>query len=320
MYIIGIVGIIVLLFFIVTSLSPKPMARILYRLFEGGVQVTPPDYNEKYQTLIIDRDLSYRSDKPLNNFDIYRPRGEEKLAPIIWVHGGAFVAGDKEDILPYGVQLAYEGFVFINMNYDLSPSSNYPSPLIQLDQMMAELKNLDSYNLDLDRIYLAGDSAGAHIVSQYANILVNPDYRRSMGLDLGTYKISGLLLFCGVYDGSSFLDMRGILKKHVAHKIGWAYFGKRNWVDMEVFKDLSLIDRIDKNFPRTFITDGNSLTFYKQSYAMAKALDSLGVENTQVFYRKKRKPIIHEYQFNMESQEGKNTFKKVLDFLEKDLT
>src|SRR5690606_11211703 len=106
-----------------------------------------------------------------------------KLPVILWVHGGAFLGGDKSDITEYAVQVASKGYIVANMNYELAPGAKYPAPLHQVDEAYRFIeKQAESFGMDLDRLYFAGDSAGAQIVSQFVNIQVDEEYARLVGI------------------------------------------------------------------------------------------------------------------------------------------
>ena len=49
---------------------------------------------------------------------------------IVWVHGGAYAGGDKEDVTAYAKHLASFGYIVISMNYSLAPKAQYPTPLL----------------------------------------------------------------------------------------------------------------------------------------------------------------------------------------------
>lgn len=116
--------------------SAYPTSMLIRKLFEGGIAVEPTNYAEIVEKVDITLDLSYDSTEKSNTFDLIKPKnatGKEPL--IIWVHGGAFVGGDKQDVLEYAVQIAAEGFAVVSMNYRLAPEATFPSPLNQLGEM-----------------------------------------------------------------------------------------------------------------------------------------------------------------------------------------
>ena len=51
---------------------------------------------------------------------------------IVWVHGGAFVGGSKEELRHWFELLADEGYTVVAPRYSLAPESTYPTPVRQV--------------------------------------------------------------------------------------------------------------------------------------------------------------------------------------------
>lgn len=309
-----------LLLVVVFIASPKPTAILVQQLFEGGVAVKPHNYDEIEKLVHVENDLSYDSAHQEGNLDIVAPKEfSGKLPVIFWVHGGAFLGGDKSDITEYAVQVASKGFIVVNMNYELAPSAIYPTPLYQVEEAYQFIeKNAQAYGIDMDRLYFAGDSAGAQIISQFVNIQVEEEYSNLIGIEgsVSPDKIAGVLLFCGPYDVSKFGDLSdSFLINFLFDRVGWAYIGKRNWGDSDQVKQASVIDHVSAHFPPTFITDGNTGSFEEQGLELADKLNKNDVEIVDVFYSQEEAELGHEYQFIMDTPQAENTFNQLIEFL-----
>lgn len=117
------------------------------------------------------RDQAYGED-PQQRLDVYQPT-PRTLAPIvIFVHGGAYVRGDKDG---YGeafgniaTYFARQGLIAINANYRLAPAAKWPEGAKDVAGMVAWAKtNAARLGGDPNRIILAGHSAGATHVAGY---------------------------------------------------------------------------------------------------------------------------------------------------------
>lgn len=307
---------IVLLFII----SPKPTAILVRRLFEGGVAVKPPNYDEIEKMVYIEKDISYKSQYKEGHLDIIKPMEFEGYLPVIfWVHGGAFLGGDKSDITEYAVQIASKGYIVVNINYELAPSSKYPNPLYQVKEAYQFIEqNAEDYGIDMNRLYFAGDSAGAQIISQFVNIQVDEGYANLLGIEgvVSPGKIKGVLLFCGPYDVSRLSNNSdSFLINFIFKRVGWAYIGDRKWTNTEKVKQASILQHVSSNFPPTFITDGNVGSFEDQGKDLANKLKYNGVEVSQIFYSTEEAKLGHEYQFMMNTTQAENTFNKLIEFL-----
>jgi len=238
---------------------------------------------------------------------------------VVMAHGGAFIGGDKLDNRIYAVELAARGYAVANMNYGRAPESRYPSPLAQIDEACRFLATSAEYfGLDMGSFFLAGDSAGAHMMAQYAAIRTNPDYAASMGFAPAAFPASprGILLFCGPYD-LSLIDDPGISPpvRAVFRFLGDVYFGRRDWRERPEAAQASLSDHLSPDFPPAFITDGNWWSFEARGRALASRLEALGVPVTTLFHDRKKGRLGHEYQFILDTPAGWGTFEAVLGFL-----
>lgn len=309
-----------LLLVVVFIASPKPTAMLVQQLFEGGVAVKPHNYDEIEKLVHMEKDLSYDSAHQEGNLDIIAPKEfSGKLPVIFWVHGGAFLGGDKSDITEYAVQVASKGFIVVNMNYELAPSAIYPTPLYQVEEAYQFIeKNAEAYGIDMDRLYFAGDSAGAQIISQFVNVQVEEEYSSLIGIEgsVSPDQIAGVLLFCGPYDVSKFGDLSdSFLINFLFDRVGWAYIGERDWGSSDQVKQASVIDHVSAHFPPTFITDGNTGSFEEQGLELADKLNKNDVEIVDVFYSQEEAELGHEYQFIMDTPQAENTFNQLIEFL-----
>ncbi len=96
---------------------------------------------------------------------------------VVYVHGGAWNAGDKSNNLARKIDLfTGAGYVFASVNYRLSPDPidfSYPAARVRFPTHPADVgeaigwldRNVAAYGGDPRRILLIGHSAGAHIVS-----------------------------------------------------------------------------------------------------------------------------------------------------------
>lgn len=264
------------------NLSYKPAAYLVNKLFEGGVAVTPTNYLGILENVNVEKDLEYPSSYKDNQLDIISPKNKDENTPVIfWVHGGAFVGGDKSDVLEYAVQIANQGYSIVSINYELATTSQYPSPIIQLQEAYDYINtNQKELNLNLDKIFFVGDSAGTHIVNQFSNIQVNPSYAQELDIKAGvdSKTIYGNLLFCGPYDIAAFENMSDSnVLNFFFDKIGWAYIGEKDWKHSKKLDQASIINYVDQNFPPSFITDGNKGSFEAQGKALEAKLLALDV-------------------------------------------
>jgi acetyl esterase/lipase len=325
---IGIVASIAVIGFLITwvlTITPWPSAMAIRAVFEKGGSDTAAEM-EKYVT---DTPLTETLAVPVDGdaadagmtFDVFSPEGgDEPLPTIVWVHGGAWIAGDSTNVDPYLRILAAEGYTTVGLNYTLGPEGTYPVAVHQLNDALTTLDaRAEELRIDPDRIVIAGDSAGAQLASQLATLSTNPDYAQLMSIDpaLDADQIVGVVLNCGVYDLEAMSELDGIGAWGLKIAL-WGYTGHQDWSQQSSGTTMSTIDFVTADFPTTYISGGNgdALTWI-QSLPMEARLDELGVDVTSLFWPADHEPALpHEYQFHLDSEDAQAALVETLDFLE----
>ena len=308
------------------TLSPQPAVWLLRNAFGGENEIKNVDnYDEIKSHVTIYKDLVYPSEDEKNTYDIYLPKNADKALPtLVWVHGGAFVAGTKDGIENYAVMLANEGYAVVGVDYQWAPEIKYPGQVRQVEECLAALDSVkDEYYLDLDRIVLFGDSAGAHIAAQAALLATNPEYEAALGVSsaIEAKQLKGAVLYCGPYDVSQMLDTGNKLIDFFASRIGWALIGEKHWQDGEMIKTTTIKDYATDKFPPVFISDGNSGSFESQGKGLVEDLMSKGIDVSFLFFDKDQYDEIgHEYQFNIgDNGAGSLCYEQTILFWDKEL-
>lgn len=113
-------------------------------------------------------------DPNLLSLDIYRPDAlaAKSLPVVVMVHGGGWALGDKGNA-SVGIDKARffnaNGFVYVSVNYRLSPSVKHPAHAEDVASAVAWVfTHIAEYGGDPDRVTLMGHSAGAHLAALVA--------------------------------------------------------------------------------------------------------------------------------------------------------
>jgi acetyl esterase/lipase len=113
----------------------------------------------------VQRDLVYkRINGRALTLDLYCPQKAASPLPVIlWIHGGGWSHGRKEQRSP-AVSFLTDGYAVASIDYRLSGEAPFPA---QIEDCKAALRwlraNAAKYNLDADRIGAWGHSAGGHL-------------------------------------------------------------------------------------------------------------------------------------------------------------
>jgi triacylglycerol lipase len=186
--------------------SPMP-DDIAWALVEIGRTVDPAKTaalyaplqpKEPYAGVKVERDISY-GPAGLNKLDVFTPEGGASARPVlIFVRGGAFVAGDKrvpntpfyDNIMLWAVK---SGFVGVNINYRLAPQSPWPAGVEDVASAVKWVSdNIASRGGDPARVFLMGHSAGAVHVASYVS---HPEFDKVSGGG-----VKGAIMVSGLYD------------------------------------------------------------------------------------------------------------------------
>jgi acetyl esterase/lipase len=181
---------------------------LAWKLLELGRVIDPPktvelyaplQENEPYQGVKIDRDVKY-GPADRNLLDIFAPDNVTSARPVlIFVHGGAFVGGNKrttptspfyDNIMLWA---ARNGFVGVNVTYRLAPLAPWPAGTEDIATAVKWITDkIGERGGNPARIYLMGHSAGAVHVANYVS---HPEFHKVKGSGL-----AGAIMLSGIYD------------------------------------------------------------------------------------------------------------------------
>lgn len=134
----------------------------------------------------VSKNILY-GDKPLQDLDIYYPKPLAKAMQskkatadnaindsypmVVFVHGGSWESGSKDEYAFVGQSLAQAGYVTAVINYRKAPEHVYPDYVQDAAQAIAwSYKNAESLHADPKRLAVIGHSAGAfNAVAAVAN-------------------------------------------------------------------------------------------------------------------------------------------------------
>jgi acetyl esterase/lipase len=306
---------------VTAAVSPRPTALAIRYLFaRAAADSSARLLRDSPADVVAVLDERY-GPEPDALLDVYLPgpaaRAGTTLPAVVWVHGGAFVGGSKEELAGYLRMIADRGFAVVGVRYTRAPEGRYPTPA---RQVLAALRHLQRHaarlRLDPERIVLAGDSAGAHISAQVAAVVSNPGYAGRLGLPatIGPAQLRGVALCCGIFDPAILGD--GGPMRSVLGAVAWAYSGTRDYRSDGFFlSTAALPGHVTSAFPPTFLTVGNTDPLRPQSLALAGTLASQGVALDTLFFPDDHQPPLgHEYQFELNLADGRAAFERLVAF------
>ena len=114
------------------------------------------------------RDLAYvRDGHDRQKLDLFLPEKSTGPLPlVIWVHGGGWQNGSKDQCLPLRLAFTARGYAVASLNYRLSGHAIFPAQIEDCQAAVRWLRDhTKDYNLDPERFAVWGASAGGHLVA-----------------------------------------------------------------------------------------------------------------------------------------------------------
>jgi acetyl esterase/lipase len=162
----------------------------------------PPQSAESLYKVEKIKDIDYsgdpKADPHRHRLDLFLPRGVKDFPVVVLVHGGVWLIGDNRCCGLYssvGEFLASRGIGAVLPNYRLSPGVKHPEHIKDVARAFAWTRNhISEYGGRPDQLFVAGHSAGGHLVA-----LLATDERYLKAEGLSVQDVKGVIGISGVY-------------------------------------------------------------------------------------------------------------------------
>lgn len=255
----------------------------------GGGNVTPTPAPET--PAVTDGSIVYGSDKTRQSLDLVLPEQTGETGLILFIHGGAWIYGDKAIYKDVAAQWAKGGYAAATVNYRyLSDTVHMNDLLDDIDAALAKIKETAAAaGYTVNKVMLAGMSAGAHLSLLYA-------YARKSSAPITP---AAVVSYCGPSDltRADFLEenslgdlnaMLGLMQKAGGVAITAAdYTNKTGTYDafMAALRAVSPITYASEGVPTLFAHgEQDTIVPFAGVKALSDALTAAGVKNDFVSY------------------------------------
>ncbi len=268
-----------------------PVAALRAVLVAAMLSLGPVLLAEETGLSVVARDIAYAnlqgSDAHLQTLDIYYQTGAVRMPVIVYVHGGGWAFGKKEDVNSKPQYFLSQDIAFVSMNYRLRwdyAVYDQAEDIVSVINWVRD--NAETYGLDSNRIILMGHAAGAHLVSLVAT---NPSFLKAgnrslrdvaavIAIDTDSYDIVRTMIELG-----SFVERR-------QHRL---IFGN----DQEVWYQASPVNHVAPglgipSFALLYVVENEQSTL--QARGFAKALSRSDVETVMIPGNEKTSDSIDE--------------------------
>jgi acetyl esterase/lipase len=123
--------------------------------------MTPPN-------VTAHRDIPYvENGHERQRLDLFLPaEAKGPLPVIVWIHGGGWKSGSKENCLPLRAHFVEKGYAVASIGYRLSSHAIFPAQIEDCKGAIRWLRaHAEEYHLDPDRFGVWGSSAGGHLAA-----------------------------------------------------------------------------------------------------------------------------------------------------------
>ncbi len=309
---------IILSIFIINQITVVPFISI-FRSLTGLAQTqgNPGPHEEAIDTVEKLSRVSVSVDGyPDADVTFFAPKGNDKILPVvIYIHGGGWSIGSASSVEWFAKLIASNGYIVANVDYALAPEYPYPTSTVQLASVLDYVyENSEQYQIDPTKIFIGGNSAGAHLASQLGALATNEAYAKEARVTLKTPGdcIKGLLLFNGVYN----FDTAGDCHFPFYKKLVWSYTGEKNYLQYDRLDELSSIKHITKSYPATFITVGDVDPLKSETTAFIDELNAKGVDNNSLLWEGTGVGLHHDYIYEQQTEEAQKALQMALTFME----
>jgi acetyl esterase/lipase len=227
------------------------------------------------------RDLAYVPDgHERQKLDIYLPEQNNSDGPlplIVWIHGGAWLSGNKENCP--SARFLRHGYAAASINYRLSQHAIFPAQIEDCKAAIRYLRaNAEKYNIDPNRIGVWGASAGGHLVTLLGTSGDVKEFDKGPNLHVSS-RVQAVCDFFGPTDLTKMSAFESSMNHDAADSPESKLVGGPVQENKEACKRANPITYVSKDDPPFLICHGDKdmLVPHNQSVLLNDALKNAGV-------------------------------------------
>lgn len=223
--------------------------------------------------------------RPLR-LDVWVPRSAAPPPLVVWIHGGAWMMGDRRQIIPtipldsqFEALLA-AGLAVATIDYRLAFEAAFPAQLHDAKAAIRWLRqHADELGFDAECIGIWGESAGAHLGNLVALTANRPDLEGDLGVVGPSSEVQAVVSWYGPSDVETMPGFPAEVMVQLPVKMRVDPTEAVTHGDSSLRPLLSPINHVHADAPPFFLQHGTAdiLVPHTQSEALAATLEHLGV-------------------------------------------
>ena len=213
--------------------------------------------------------------------DIYLPTLKvEGRCPVVFeIPGGGWMLQNRKRRKGYACMYATMGATVFVISHRVSPEVFFPEHLVDvIDAFNFVCSKAEEYNLDLEKIFVTGDSSGAHLGACLGIACTDKNYVETLGLPMPVRRPQRHIFMSGPFNFDVMYRMPGTHRSTVRFFSGKPT--KKEFKASEIYKYASPQLCLNKDFPITYNIGGMlDVLALGEAKRMSECLDAVGVRN-----------------------------------------
>ena len=210
--------------------------------------------------------------------DLYMPENINQPPLIMWIHGGAWMFGDRKS--PGMIWQVGRGYALASIEYRLTGQGIFPAHIIDCKDALVYLKkNAYKYGYSANKVIVAGDSAGGHLAALIGTSNGHADWEHN-GADCSVQAVVDYYgptslgkEWPGLLEGDKGLSDPNSVQSQM---LGSYVFSKQGRARAAIANPITYIDGSEPPF-LILHGDADEVVPYKQSIYLRDALEAAGV-------------------------------------------
>ena len=226
------------------------------------------------ETLEVTQGIEYGHGGDVSlKLDLYSPKQlDYPVAGLIFIHGGGWKGGKREDYRYYGIKFAELGYVVASISYRLRDIALYPAAVEDAKCAVRWMRaNAEEYQIDPDRIAVIGGSAGGHLSMMVGYSSDSPELEGEGGYGDVSSRVQAVVNLYGPVDLTTPYAR--------SHDLVIRFIGNPYEQAADVYEQASPLSYVTNDDPATLILHGtiDDLVPISQADTLAAALKQAGV-------------------------------------------